>query len=111
MRSDNEARLRAWPWLLGRARRAYVRLTCVAADEGAMEGGFAASYDRPSQLNLGVGRTPHSFIRALMRSQTLCLLVCSCVAASTLNAQPSSVKQLVTGEALRRLLPTGKLSA
>ena len=36
-------------------RRA-ARLTIVAADEGAMERGYAASYDRPSQLNFRVRR-------------------------------------------------------
>lgn len=46
-----------------------------------------------------------------MRSQTLSLVLCSCVAAATLNAQPTPATQSVTGEALRRLLPMGKLSA
>ena len=74
-------------------------LTCVAADEGAMERGYAASYDRPSQLNAGVRRTtsnsfgePHvrsvsSNVVSRWRVATAPLRVYTAIARSCLFAQ------------------------
>ena len=50
-------------------------LTCVAADERSMERGFAASYDRRSQLNVGVRSQHSSYGRRVTRFRRLA--VCS----------------------------------
>lgn len=46
-----------------------------------------------------------------MRIQTLALVLCGCVATSTVIAQPAPATQPVTGATLQRLLPTGTVRA